>query len=188
MTSTNRTLAQVEAEIAAVKAQIDSVHGEETEVYARIVGYYRAVKNWNKGKRDEFNHRKLFELKDEVHSPYIAERRSVELAKEDIATANVLASVSEVNAPKATGSWHYELFTRPGCPHCPPVASFIENSGFSGESINVDTEDGINLAAERGVFSTPTVILYDENGNAFARAHTVDELTAITSSKEQAIA
>lgn len=27
--------------------------GKDTEVYARIVGYYRAVKNWNKGKREE---------------------------------------------------------------------------------------------------------------------------------------
>lgn len=27
--------------------------GKETEIYARIVGYYRAVKNWNKGKKEE---------------------------------------------------------------------------------------------------------------------------------------
>ena len=36
---------------------------EETEVYSRIVGYYRPVKNWNAGKKSEFNHRKLFEVK-----------------------------------------------------------------------------------------------------------------------------
>jgi ribonucleoside-triphosphate reductase (formate) len=31
--------------------------GKETEVYARIVGYYRAVRNWNKGKKEEKKHR-----------------------------------------------------------------------------------------------------------------------------------
>ncbi|NLE01436.1 MAG: ribonucleoside triphosphate reductase, partial [Fibrobacter sp.] len=33
---------------------------EETEVYSRIVGYYRPVQNWNAGKKSEFKHRKLF--------------------------------------------------------------------------------------------------------------------------------
>ncbi len=32
----------------------------ETEVYSRIVGYYRATKNWNKGKAAEFKVRKEF--------------------------------------------------------------------------------------------------------------------------------
>jgi ribonucleoside-triphosphate reductase len=35
--------------------------GKETEVYSRIVGYYRPVKNWNKGKAEEFRHRREFE-------------------------------------------------------------------------------------------------------------------------------
>ena len=34
--------------------------GKETEIYARIVGYYRAVKNWNKGKKEEKKFRKSF--------------------------------------------------------------------------------------------------------------------------------
>jgi ribonucleoside-triphosphate reductase (formate) len=33
---------------------------QETEVYSRIVGYYRPVKNWNDGKRAEFSDRKEF--------------------------------------------------------------------------------------------------------------------------------
>jgi ribonucleoside-triphosphate reductase len=36
--------------------------GEETEVYSRIVGYYRPVQNWNLGKKSEFNERKSFSL------------------------------------------------------------------------------------------------------------------------------
>lgn len=34
--------------------------GKETEVYARIVGYYRVVRNWNAGKKEEYKHRKNF--------------------------------------------------------------------------------------------------------------------------------
>jgi len=34
--------------------------GKETEVYARIVGYYRAIKNWNMGKKEEKKHRVAF--------------------------------------------------------------------------------------------------------------------------------
>lgn len=30
---------------------------QETEVYSRVVGYYRPVKNWNKGKQEEFKER-----------------------------------------------------------------------------------------------------------------------------------
>jgi len=34
--------------------------GSQTEVYSRIVGYFRSVKLWNKGKRQEFLDRKVF--------------------------------------------------------------------------------------------------------------------------------
>lgn len=34
--------------------------GAETEVYSRVVGYLRPVKQWNKGKREEFRKRKTF--------------------------------------------------------------------------------------------------------------------------------
>ena len=36
--------------------------GEDMEVYSRVVGYYRPVKNWNKGKQEEFRLRKEFDL------------------------------------------------------------------------------------------------------------------------------
>ena len=33
-----------------------------TEVYSRIVGYYRPVQNWNDGKKQEFKERKYFRI------------------------------------------------------------------------------------------------------------------------------
>lgn len=35
--------------------------GKATEVYSRIVGYFRSVRLWNKGKRQEFKERKTYE-------------------------------------------------------------------------------------------------------------------------------
>jgi ribonucleoside-triphosphate reductase len=35
---------------------------KETEVYSRVVGYYRPTKNWNAGKIEEFKRRKTFDL------------------------------------------------------------------------------------------------------------------------------
>jgi len=32
-----------------------------TEVYSRVVGYYRPVQNWNVGKRQEFSERETFD-------------------------------------------------------------------------------------------------------------------------------
>ncbi|MEA2039406.1 MAG: ribonucleoside triphosphate reductase [Thermodesulfobacteriota bacterium] len=38
------------------------VCGEETEIYARVVGYLRPVKQWNNGKQAEFGMRKAFKV------------------------------------------------------------------------------------------------------------------------------
>lgn len=35
--------------------------GQETEVFSRVVGYHRPIKNWNKGKQAEFKDRKTYQ-------------------------------------------------------------------------------------------------------------------------------
>ncbi len=39
--------------------------GKPTEVYSRVVGYYRPVQRWNRGKQEEFRQRLEYELKTE---------------------------------------------------------------------------------------------------------------------------
>ena len=34
--------------------------GKKTEVYSRVTGYFRPVANWNKGKQEEFQERKMY--------------------------------------------------------------------------------------------------------------------------------
>lgn len=57
-----RALADVDADIARTRAEMDSARGTECEVYARIVGYYRSVHNWNAGKRAEYSKRAMFRI------------------------------------------------------------------------------------------------------------------------------
>ncbi len=45
---------------AATKKPIKAIR---TEVYSRIVGYYRPVQNWNEGKREEFSQREYIDIK-----------------------------------------------------------------------------------------------------------------------------
>lgn len=76
-----RMLEEIDAEIASVKEEMENVRGMDCEVYARIVGYYRSVKNWNRGKREEYGERKLF-----VENPQETRER-LESALEKEATA-----------------------------------------------------------------------------------------------------
>ena len=171
-----RTLAQVEQEIADTKAALQDVHGTETEVYARIVGYYRAVKHWNKGKRDEFDQRKMFTL---------AASKEYDITEADApcecsAPAKMInAEAKKDNPVMNTESVTYEMYTRKTCPNCPPVKEFMNNIEMSGRSIDVDTEEGLAEAAKKGVFASPTVIFYNAAGVETARCHNVEELEAV---------
>jgi len=41
----------------------------KTEVYSRVVGYYRPIETWNKGKKEEFRKRKAYNLKNKNIEP-----------------------------------------------------------------------------------------------------------------------
>ena len=197
-----KTLAEIDKEIADVKKQLADVHGTETEVYARIVGYYRAVKNWNKGKAEEFTQRKNFVLQDsseyDIHSygdageveqtTFSPENEMLDEMSSDDSALQVQDAGAEALQAQEAGAealqaqdargLTYELFARKTCPNCPPVKEWIANSGLSGRAIDVDTDAGLAEAAQKGVFAAPTVIFY-QNGAETSRAHSVQELEEI---------
>jgi ribonucleoside-triphosphate reductase (formate) len=51
--------------------------GTETEVYSRIVGYYRPIQNWNEGKQEEFKFRKEYEERKSMAHPFPTELMAV---------------------------------------------------------------------------------------------------------------
>lgn len=197
-------LKELDEQIAQVRAELEDVHGTQTEVYARIVGYYRAVRNWNRGKADEFKKRKMFELNcderpDAVsqHPKLSAENSSESQQKELELRDSALYAISTNSAgngqteieqseifydtasPQRISS--YELFARKTCPNCPPVKNFLLGLSLQGSVVDVDTEEGLSEAAVKGVFSAPTVIFYDDGGKEVSRAHNVPDIEEILS-------
>lgn len=167
-----RTIAEIDADIAKVKAEMQDVRGTGTEVYARIVGYYRSVRNWNRGKREEYNHRKLF-IADETgvtaHLPdYTAPAAFMGAPAAERAESIPAGPVSR-----------YELYVRATCPNCPPVKECCANLPYSGEQIDVDSPEGLARAEAWGVFSAPTVIFLDDAGSEVGRAHSVKQIRGL---------
>lgn len=178
MEQTKRTLDQVNAEIAKTQEELANVHGTTTEVYARIVGYYRAVRNWNKGKSDEFKHRKMFNLEDSKEYKISSADSGCGCSSIQKISAPVTTNVASL-ASSTNDISSYEFYVRKTCPNCPPVKEYMSTVNLSGNTIDVDTNNGLTQAAEKGVFASPTVIFYNAEGAEIARAHSVQELTGI---------
>jgi hypothetical protein len=57
-----------------------SICGMKTEVYSRVVGYFRPVEQWNKGKQAEFKDRKIFDtggLKNDINLLHFSQKKGV---------------------------------------------------------------------------------------------------------------
>lgn len=53
---------EIRSKISALKEEMKDVHGSPCEVFSRVVGYLRPVQNWNKGKKQEFSMREMFDV------------------------------------------------------------------------------------------------------------------------------
>jgi len=53
---------EILGKIKELEKKKEKIRGEECEVYSRVVGYLRPVKQWNDGKQEEFKERKTFKL------------------------------------------------------------------------------------------------------------------------------
>ena len=156
-----RTREAIDADIAAARSELQNVHGSTTEVYARIVGYYRSVRNWNKGKREEFSERKMFERENPKTHIYAGQ-----------------SAVFDTGTASIQNPAFFEVYTRKTCPNCPPVKEYCNNLGIAVRYIDADTEEGIKAAAKHGVRSCPTVIMYNEAEKELSRAYSVADLKA----------
>lgn len=119
--------------------------GEETEVYSRITGYYRPVKNWNDGKTQEFKDRKVYDI---IHS-------HMEVKTPDVSTA-------ECEVPELTGEPKTLLFTTKSCPNCRIATSSLEKANIPYETI--DAEENEDLVQKYGIMQAPTLIVINELG------------------------
>ena len=51
---------EMKLKVVELEKQLREVKGSECEIYSRIVGYFRPVKQWNNGKQEEFSDRETF--------------------------------------------------------------------------------------------------------------------------------
>lgn len=175
--------------IQELRQELEQVEGTPTEVYTRIVGYYRSLKNWNRGKREEYGDRLAFRP-DRSSEPQPREVAAAPTT-ESVETEPVPAHVTEPRLPltmrgdeSPTGGAiaSYVYFYRPSCPSCPPVRTFMDEQAMDGVDIDVDTPEGMLEAVDYQVLSTPTVIFLDADGNQVGQAGSVSQLRTVLQS------
>lgn len=117
--------------------------GKETEVYSRITGYYRPVKNWNAGKTQEFKQRKTYELKkgEEPHQ------------FEEVCKCEEHNEV-KTEAPKVN---ELLLFTSPTCPNCKVAKMLLDKEGIKYHQI--DAYANKEMSETYGIQNAPTLLV-----------------------------
>lgn len=168
-------LEEIDRELSRLRQEYETVSGTETEVYTRIVGYYRSVKNWNKGKREEYHHRVQFGA-DTPAEKDAGREAGTGRAEAVPDTGNAVPLEPAVpDAPDSAAMVLY-YFYRKTCPNCPPVAACLEESSAAVTKVDVDTESGRALAEKYCVYSTPTVIAAGSDGAELFRGTTKAEV------------
>ncbi len=132
------------------------VCGRSTEVYSRIVGYYRALNNWNRGKRREYNERKTY-------IPSGHKNASLDAAEVDPASGTGQAAKESLadRKPLVNRSVEITLFYTDRCPQCPGAKKLLDETGLEYRAYNAAGPEGAVLAGQAGICSVPTVIVSD---------------------------
>lgn len=117
--------------------------GKETEVYSRITGYYRPVKNWNAGKTQEFKQRKTYELKKGEEPHQFEEVCKCEEHNE------VKTETPKVN--------ELLLFTSPTCPNCKVAKMLLDKEGIKYHQI--DAYANKEMSEAYGIQNAPTLLV-----------------------------
>lgn len=132
--------------------------GKATEVYSRITGYYRPVRNWNDGKSSEFENRKTYEP-EELFSVNrnLLEEAGVEMPRVGTQT---LGRANRVENPKSNSDAEKViLVTTKTCPNCQAAKNYLNQAGIEYDVILADEADGAEIAVQYNVSAAPTLIV-----------------------------
>ncbi|MDR3336041.1 MAG: hypothetical protein LBT16_02445 [Treponema sp.] len=176
-----RSLEDIDHDLAAAREVLSHAEGTSAEVYSRIVGYYRSVRNWNKGKREEYSERELFRvpsLRAEKTRPPL-EAAAVSAREKTGISAKAFDAATTTRFPGGKQEERLLLFVRPACPACPHAKTEAGKLGIPVDLVNADTEDGMAEAVKRQVYSTPTAILLTHDGRELGRALDAGSISAL---------
>ena len=122
--------------------------GKEAEVYSRITGYYRPVKNWNVGKAQEYKERKVYNIETSVltHNGPMVEGCSC---------------VAEQIAPTLADGVY--LFASATCPNCKIAEALLGKANIA--YTKVLAEENVALTESLKIRQAPTLVVVT-NGEA----------------------
>jgi ribonucleoside-triphosphate reductase len=119
--------------------------GQETEVYSRITGYYRPVRNWNDGKTEEYKNREKYNIEKSKLS------HSVQCDKETGPKEEVKPTPKEIL-----------LFATKTCPNCKMAKMLLDKDQIKYTVI--DAEEQRDLTEQYDITKAPTLIVPSEKG------------------------
>ncbi len=157
--------------------------GIDTEIYSRIVGYLRPIRQWNNGKKEEFSDRleyteqrafeKEFKIKAIVGGETTFEEHE-EMVSNDSGVIN-----------------RFRIFSLPNCDKCTAAKEYL-NGKVNGETVDLGSDAGLkefrNVYRELkdkiqrnkdGSLPIPTILLYDSDDKLVTVAHNVDQVKNI---------
>ena len=117
--------------------------GKDAEVYSRITGYYRPVKNWNDGKAQEYKDRKVYNIANSMDN--FEGKEVVEEVVEE--TCNILED----------GIY---LFTTATCPNCRMAKNFLAQANVQFKEVLAT--DNPELTKSLNVTQAPTLVVVRE--------------------------
>ncbi len=116
--------------------------GCETEVYSRITGYYRPVKNWNDGKAKEFEMRKEYDMCKALKADKKSSKKCDD--KKDCKCNDGLKD-------------GILLFGTKTCPNCKSAKKLLDKAKVKYDF--VDAEEEVDLTNKLGVKQAPTLVV-----------------------------
>ena len=135
--------------------------GKETEVYSRITGYYRPVKNWNVGKAQEYKDRLVYNVTGAA---------PVEEFKAETAQGVCELKAEEPKAAPVTGK--ATLISRVTCPNCRVAEQLLTKAGVPFEK--KIAEENLELCRELEIKGAPTLVISD--GENTVKYYSVPEI------------
>ena len=163
--------------------------GKDAEVYSRITGYYRPVKNWNDGKASEFRARKVYtksicdrtdRTEKEAGPQNVMETDSFQTGVSDSKADRDLVdlAVAGVASRKPAEPWATLVATKT-CPNCAAAKKMLDKAGFAYKVVYADEESGAAIARENGIVQAPTLLVPAEDGG-FKKFTNVGEIAGFT--------
>ncbi len=131
--------------------------GKETEVYSRITGYYRPVKNWNDGKSQEFKDRRVYDIANSTLRTTVAP---------------CACEASSAEEPAVAADAKVILISRVTCPNCRVAEKLLTDAGVAYEKRIA--EENLDLCREYGIKGAPTLVITD--GTNFKTYYSVPEI------------